>query len=190
MSNNQPMQCSFCFYSLGPFYEIRILPITPIASLSGAATPPHASISGTKQIVCHHCRYSHYNIEPWTEPDDAPSLTLEEPTDQPTAEELPDTPACLTPTACNHIQPAHNRQDYYSVLPVSPISTPRLPFRKWQNEKSRENLYASSVTSASFVSLSVNYLDHLEIITDFTNAPSSAHSRLLTPASSNVSISP
>src|SRR6266700_3564750 len=173
MSNNQPMQCNFCFYSFGPFYEVRILPITAIASLSGTATPPHASIPGTKQIVCHHCRYSHYNIEPWTEPDDAPSLTLEEPTYQPSAEEPPDTSACLTLIACNDLQPVHNRQDYHAVPPVSPLSTTRLPFRQWQNERSRESPGASS---ASSVSLSVPYLYDLKTIADFPTTPKLVHS--------------
>jgi hypothetical protein len=71
LNNQQPQKCDICFQPVGPFYTVRILPATPIITLSGTATPIHARIPGTQKIVCHTCRHSYSNIEPWTELDDA-----------------------------------------------------------------------------------------------------------------------
>src|SRR6476660_10241416 len=90
MLNNQPQQCDFCFQSFGPFFDVRILPITPVISLSGAATPIHARIPGTRKSICHGCRLAYWNIEPWTEPEALLSTPSSQPAYEPTVEEFND----------------------------------------------------------------------------------------------------
>ncbi len=77
MLHNQPQQCDICFQSFGPFSIVRILPVTPVITLSGTATPIHARTPGAKKCICHHCRQSYSNIEPWTESDETPLLSPE-----------------------------------------------------------------------------------------------------------------
>lgn len=77
MLHNQPQQCDICFQSLGPFSIVRILPVTPVVSLSGTATPIHARTPDAKKCICHHCRQSYSNIEPWTKSDETPLLSPE-----------------------------------------------------------------------------------------------------------------
>jgi hypothetical protein len=149
MSNNQSLQCDFCFYAFSPFYEVRILPITPIATLSGAATPPHATIPGARKIVCHHCRYSHYNIEPWTEPEEPSSSLLVPPeaADQPLTEVSMTSPAPAIEYDGN--QSALNQQNNVVMLPSISLFSP--------SSSLNENTYTERqpLFSVTFVSLSV-----------------------------------
>ncbi len=122
MVNTQPQQCDICFQPYGPFFTIRILPVTPVISLSGTATPIHVRIPGARKIICHHCRQSYSNIEPWTEPEISPFAT---PPQEETADPLP---ASTAPTEYDNNQPAHIGQDCMAALPIiSPMSATCLP---------------------------------------------------------------
>jgi hypothetical protein len=70
MQNQQPHQCDICFQSYGPFSFVRILPVTPIITLSGTATPIHVRTPGARISICHYCRQSYSNIEPCNESPD------------------------------------------------------------------------------------------------------------------------
>ncbi len=176
MLNDQPMQCNFCFHSFGPFYEVRILPITPVTTLSGAATPIHARIPGARKIVCHHCRYSHYNIEPWTEPDkvtpsspadpapepanqnpellthpeNVPSLS---PADQMTATEQPFSNAAPSKRndAAQSCSSLHGRQIHHATPSLTPISTLPLPDANIINKRSMRNHMRHNELSAQHI---------------------------------------
>jgi hypothetical protein len=120
MANNQPQQCDICFQSYGTFSTVCILPVTPIISLSGTATPIHVRIPDTRKIICHHCRQSYSNLEPWTEPETSPPAISSLSSELEIAEELS---ARFASTASNNHQPVHDRQDAILTPPIIfPIS--------------------------------------------------------------------
>jgi hypothetical protein len=85
MQYQHPYQCDICFQPYSPFTTMRVLPVTPIITLSGTATPIHVRTPGAKISVCLHCLQSYSNLEPWTDLADLP--------DPPESFAMPDSPA-------------------------------------------------------------------------------------------------
>jgi hypothetical protein len=71
MQHPQPNQCDICFQPYGPFSTMRVLPVTPIITLSGTATPTHVRTPGEKISICRYCLQCYSNLEPWTDPADS-----------------------------------------------------------------------------------------------------------------------
>ena len=139
MASTQSQQCDICFQPYSPFYTIRILPVTPVISLSGTATPIHARIPGARKIICHHCHQSYSNIEPWTEPEMPPLATSCHSTEREIVEEFP---ASTGSAECNDDQHAHTGQDRITAPPViSPMSAPYLPNAITQWERPERDHY-------------------------------------------------
>jgi hypothetical protein len=68
MQSQPSYQCDICFQPYAPFTMMRVLPVTPIITLSGTATPMHVRIPGAILSVCRYCRASFSNLEPYTDP--------------------------------------------------------------------------------------------------------------------------
>jgi hypothetical protein len=115
MPNNQPVQCDICFQSFGPFFAMRILPLSPTTTLSGTAIPIHARIPGARKIICHYCRSSYSNIELWTEPEEALSPVS------------PALEVSTQPAVCDDELPDHNEQPIISSLLTTRLSCSHLP---------------------------------------------------------------
>jgi hypothetical protein len=108
MQYQQPYQCDICFQAYSPFSIMRVLPVTPITTLSGTATPIHVRTAGAKISVCRYCCQAYSNLEPCIDSDSSLAIPgSSDPLEAPHSPYIPDSLETPDAPSLSPSQPVH-----------------------------------------------------------------------------------